>query len=365
MNITIGENIKRLRNTKQVTQETLSAALGVTPQAISRWEAGNGFPAIEYLPDIAMFFGISVDELLGVKLTEREAKREDIYATISHIEECGYNTSAIDLLREAHEEFPSDRNISFALAKALASTRFDDEVDDGFLKQAERILRDLIKQADDYDFRCACVKELAVLYKDAWKDDKGYEEISQLLPELDSCREIFVANYNSGTTPNTSDVKKSVVALTQRLIAIIRDYVSYTLPNPEERWEEKIDYLYHCIDYCRTVEDVIGEEESIVLENSIGVLYRYIATYRMGQNNVSDTIDCLNKMCDCIEKICDKGFDDKTGMRSDSPNNFSGEKRPHNIAWYIKPHLKQDRYDSIRDTEQFQNIVERLDKMSK
>lgn len=52
-------------------------------------------------------------------------------------------------------------------------------------------------------------------------------------------------------------------------------------------------------------------------------------------------------------------------MRSDSPNNYSGEKRPHNIAWYVKPHLKQDRYDSIRDTEQFQKIVERLDKMSK
>lgn len=80
MNIAIGEKLKQLRTTKKVTQEMLSAALGVTPQAISRWEAGNGYPAIEYLPDIAMFFGISVDELLGVKLTEREAKREHIYS---------------------------------------------------------------------------------------------------------------------------------------------------------------------------------------------------------------------------------------------------------------------------------------------
>lgn len=364
MNITIGEKLKQLRTTKKVTQEMLSAALGVTPQAISRWEAGNGYPAIEYLPDIAMFFGISVDELLGVKLTEREAKREHIYSIISHCEECEFNTTAIDLFREAHAEFPGDRNISFALAKALASSRFDDEVEDEFLKQAEKMLRELIKQADDYAFRCACIKELALIYKNAWMDDKGYEEILQLLPELDSCREVFVANYNSGSNPKPSDVKKSIVALTKRLTAAIRDFVSYSLPNSEEQWEAKIDYLYRFIDYCRTVEEIVGDEESIVLENSVSVLYRYIATYRVAQNNVSETIYCLNKMCDGIEKLCDKDFDDKTAMRNDSPNNFSGKRRPHNIAWYVRPHLQQDRYDCIRDTEQFQNIVERLEKLS-
>ncbi len=83
MNITIGENIKKLRKLRGVTQEALADRLNVTPQAISRWESESGFPAIEYLPDLAGFFGISVDELLGVKISEREARREEIYKTIS------------------------------------------------------------------------------------------------------------------------------------------------------------------------------------------------------------------------------------------------------------------------------------------
>ena len=99
MNITIGENIRKLRKLRGVTQEALADRLNVTPQAISRWESEAGFPAIEYLPDLAGFFGISVDELLGVKLSEREARREEIYNSISRIEDRGYGPDDISFLR--------------------------------------------------------------------------------------------------------------------------------------------------------------------------------------------------------------------------------------------------------------------------
>ena len=39
MNIKIGATIKKLRLEKSMTQDTLAAALGVTPQAVSRWES--------------------------------------------------------------------------------------------------------------------------------------------------------------------------------------------------------------------------------------------------------------------------------------------------------------------------------------
>ena len=55
--IKIGKNIKKLREKKSITQEKL--ALGVTPQAISRWESETGYPDIELLPMIADFFLIN------------------------------------------------------------------------------------------------------------------------------------------------------------------------------------------------------------------------------------------------------------------------------------------------------------------
>lgn len=60
----IGENISVLRKKKGVTQEELGKALGVSMQAVSRWENG-GMPDVALLPGIADYFGVSIDQLFG------------------------------------------------------------------------------------------------------------------------------------------------------------------------------------------------------------------------------------------------------------------------------------------------------------
>ena len=78
MNIKIGAIIKKLRAENNITQDALATAVGVTPQAISRWEAESGYPDIELLPVLADFFSVSVDELIGYRLSEREKELADI-----------------------------------------------------------------------------------------------------------------------------------------------------------------------------------------------------------------------------------------------------------------------------------------------
>ena len=63
--IRINEQIAFLRREKGITQETLAKHLNVTNQTVSKWESGQCYPDIQLLPEIADFFGISVDELLG------------------------------------------------------------------------------------------------------------------------------------------------------------------------------------------------------------------------------------------------------------------------------------------------------------
>jgi len=63
--IKINEQISFLRKQKGLTQEQLANALGVTNQSVSKWESGQCCPDIQLLPDIAKFFEVSVDELLG------------------------------------------------------------------------------------------------------------------------------------------------------------------------------------------------------------------------------------------------------------------------------------------------------------
>ena len=65
MKIKIGEKIKKLRSRDNITQEQLAEKLGVTNQAVSKWESGGGYPDIEYVVSIADYFKVTTDYLLG------------------------------------------------------------------------------------------------------------------------------------------------------------------------------------------------------------------------------------------------------------------------------------------------------------
>ncbi|MDR0905116.1 MAG: helix-turn-helix domain-containing protein [Oscillospiraceae bacterium] len=80
MKIIIGENIKRERRTRDLTQEELAERLGVSTQSVSRWERGDCYPDLELIPAIARFFEMTVDDLLGVDaLTDEERLWEVVY----------------------------------------------------------------------------------------------------------------------------------------------------------------------------------------------------------------------------------------------------------------------------------------------
>ncbi|MCD7755007.1 MAG: helix-turn-helix domain-containing protein [Firmicutes bacterium] len=65
MEIQLAENIKRLRKERTLTQEQLAEAMGVTVGAVYKWESGQSMPEIRLLVEIADFFGVSVDAILG------------------------------------------------------------------------------------------------------------------------------------------------------------------------------------------------------------------------------------------------------------------------------------------------------------
>ncbi|MDR0905863.1 MAG: helix-turn-helix domain-containing protein [Oscillospiraceae bacterium] len=83
MTIKIGERLRSLRKNTDTTQERLAEHLGVTAQAISRWESETCYPDIETLPALADFFGVSVDELLRDEYSDSESL-ESVLAKIKN-----------------------------------------------------------------------------------------------------------------------------------------------------------------------------------------------------------------------------------------------------------------------------------------
>lgn len=75
-------SLKRLRKEKGITQEELAQAVGVSAQAVSKWEM-NGYPDAPLLPAIADFLGVTVDELFGKRRGETDIKENIIQHLIS------------------------------------------------------------------------------------------------------------------------------------------------------------------------------------------------------------------------------------------------------------------------------------------
>ena len=67
----IGNKILELRKKKNLSQEELAEAIGVTRQTISKWELGETSPDIKQALNLANLFQISVDELVGNKVEEK------------------------------------------------------------------------------------------------------------------------------------------------------------------------------------------------------------------------------------------------------------------------------------------------------
>ncbi len=105
MYIDFSESLKRLRKERDLTQEMLAAFLGVSFQAVSKWERGESYPDIELLPEIAKYFGVTVDDLLGVNRAENELKIQSIIEEFDNLTD---EDKKHDIINEAINKYPND-----------------------------------------------------------------------------------------------------------------------------------------------------------------------------------------------------------------------------------------------------------------
>lgn len=125
MNLHIAENIRQLRNARNMTQATLAKRVGVTNATISAYEVGARAPSFEVLIKLAQVFRVSTDNLLGISnrfvvdvtrlsMTQR-AIVQDI---VSLYEERNEHTPAAQ--DEAGSAFPA---VAALLAQPVQETR--------------------------------------------------------------------------------------------------------------------------------------------------------------------------------------------------------------------------------------------------
>ncbi len=128
MKISIGENIKRLRKQKDITQEKLAEALNVSVVAVSKWERNESYPDITLLFPLAHYFKISVDELMGYNTEKIE---QDILNTLKEYTSISKSYSnhhlAKDFIAKAYKKYPNDFRIMSEYAWCIAGGFADND----------------------------------------------------------------------------------------------------------------------------------------------------------------------------------------------------------------------------------------------
>lgn len=84
--MTLGEKIQKERKEAGLSQEDLAEQLGVSRQAVSRWERDNGYPETEKIVRIGQIFQVSLDYLLGEDHAGAEAEEKGFYVSREHAE---------------------------------------------------------------------------------------------------------------------------------------------------------------------------------------------------------------------------------------------------------------------------------------
>ena len=75
----IGQRIKDLRKKADLTQDRLADYLGVSPQAVSKWECDISTPDLSLIAPLCRVLGCSADEMLGVAYTEDKERAKALY----------------------------------------------------------------------------------------------------------------------------------------------------------------------------------------------------------------------------------------------------------------------------------------------
>ena len=234
--IQLADRIKEFRRRDGRTQEALANELGVTPQAVSRWEKGLCYPDMGMIPSIANVFGVSIDELFGYD-NERSRKVDALTERIRGMiwENNGADVSmdqCIALAREGLIEFPGNEKLTLALASALYTAGYVRHGElhltdaDGYgvydvrrhrtypeWQEAVKLYEKLLPGLTDGKLRRQAVRELSQLYRNLGQGEKALA-LAEEAPDL------------YGSAPflriNAFDGREAVAACGEALLETVR-----------------------------------------------------------------------------------------------------------------------------------------------
>ncbi len=318
---------------------------------------------------IADYFSITIDELLGYKLSEREETLVNIKKECDRLSEVGTLDEQIAYARQALIRYPFDFELKTYLAGALYG-KWRDAQDRSMQNEIVALCESVLENCHDMDTKYCAVITICSLYGDMGKAEKAYEMINANLMPMKYCRETALSlNYGDGKVEFYK--QDEIDKLTDALGLAIQDLaMDETLPNDPSTWNKKIEML----EMSNRLYLMIYGENLMCYHCRLSRNHWLISTYQMAQGKDKETLDSLEKavhhaLAYDLAKQNDHGkpfssiVTDK--LVYPYPSKDFHELTEHNEAFYRLERLQHRRYDPIREEPRFIAVIHALEETAR
>ncbi|MBQ9718921.1 MAG: helix-turn-helix domain-containing protein [Clostridia bacterium] len=345
--------IKELRLKAGMTQDELAETLGITSQAISRWENGAATPDVPTITRLAYMFRVTSDYLLDIDSAHAELEIDEVLEKVWGMEK----REAVETLHVLTQKYPRHTRI-MQVQRFFLHALFQIEREEGNEKAARRHLSEALKLAEYLLEHAKTIKErsraiydILPLYKDAGRK-KQAQQLLEELTDYSTVREKAIIELYDG--------EEKMKLMQENLYSLIA----------QVEWET----------YMLSLEDMIPREEKIrMLENAFHVaetampednpwFYSWQPTHIPWQlakhysmlGKTEDAIRWLEVMRDTALK---DEFSGEQKFRMGSPLFTGFELKRYGHSWgaaWVLDVMGDDYFDNIRNDPRFAEIQRQL-----
>ena len=360
MSAYFSEKFKQLRKASDLTQDAAASIFHVSPQTVSRWETAANYPDVEMLPHIAIYFKVTVDELLGTDAMRGEKDVKNLIRDIRNLLNSGKHSDAITLSRKAVKKYPLNASLHYHLVQGLtiqdSTPEFEGKHKDEIIAINKRLI-DLM----DYKSSLLHRTQLIQFYAQCGMNEEARQLINTLPEEIWYAKEAYAGLVLDGEEW-VNNQKNRII----RAMYLLNYLVSgYAYQGDDRKGnvspQKKIECMKAQLEIANIVKLLVDDDDvGTHLEQAMG----HIAIAEL-YAELSDTEGTLKHIEMATQNsMYHIGYMDKTN--DDDGGNYMPWATPRNLPWLIwEDHLMKPVFDFVRSDERFIKYFEQLKANSK
>lgn len=365
LGLKLGENLKKFRLQRELTQEQLADVLSVSAQAVSRWENGTTYPDITLLPTIASYFEITLDELMGMESWRSEEQLKELLGQLEENGSKGLIYENILLLRDAVKTYPTNYELQFRLVNQLAFCEYKDgrglseEEKISFNREAAEIGNRILSHCTDGAIINQTTQQLCYIYSSLGEKEKAIE-YAKKLPNIGCTDTVVLGDLYEGEQQKTH-LKRAIKWYTSIFCCALINLADLGYRNETMSDAERIEIMKKAL---AILELVFDDGDYLNYSGTVSITHRYIADLAMSEGDYELALSSLEKAAQFA--VMSDTLPENARHTSLLVNNL--EYGPFNtIKNYdftdckeLYDKMQAARYNAIRDDKRFIAVLEKI-----